>query len=127
MKFLTIALGGAAGALLRYLISGLVYRYSKSVFPWGTLTVNLSGAFVIGVLSGLFEFSCMNQQLRLFLFIGVLGAYTTFSTFCLENFYLLRDGEYWPAVVNILISNIAGVLLAAAGFLAAKYILFSFR
>lgn len=127
MKFLTIALGGAAGALLRYFISGVVYRYSKSVFPWGTLTVNLSGAFIIGVLSGLSDFFCLNQQVRLFLFIGVLGAYTTFSTFCLENFYLLRDGEYWPALINIFVSNFAGILLAAAGFLAAKCVLLPCR
>lgn len=120
MKLLLVALGGAVGAAVRYIVSGLDYRYSCGIFPVGTLVVNLSGSFVIGLLWGLFEDRAVSPNMRMFIFIGILGGFTTFSTFALENFNLLRDGERTVAVANILISNLCGVFLVYAGYAASK-------
>ncbi len=127
MKLLLIALGGAAGTILRYLVAGIDYGFSKSFFPVGTLVVNLSGAFVIGLLWGLFEESNIPPAIRMPIFIGVLGGYTTFSTFALESFNLMRDGEYIAALINILASNILGIALVFIGFILAKFLILNFK
>lgn len=121
MKFAVIAAGGALGAVLRYLVSGLDYRFSYGVFPVGTLVVNLSGSLFIGFLWGLFEQTAVSSALRLCVLIGVLGGYTTFSTFALENFNLIRNGEFNIAFLNILISSAGGVLLVYAGYVMARF------
>lgn len=123
MKYLLVALGGAAGTLLRYIVSGLDYKYSNGVFPFSTLVVNLSGSFAIGFLWGLFEGSTLSPAIRMFIFIGILGGYTTFSTFTLENFNLIRDGEVRIALVNVLSSNALGICLVFAGYIIARYII----
>ncbi len=123
VKFIHIALGGAIGALLRYWGSGLIYRFYHGTFPWGTLLVNLSGSFVIGLLWGVFETIVISQNVKLFLFIGVLGSFTTFSTFSLENFHLLRDGEYMLAGINIAASLILGITLVVCGFFLSRSVL----
>ncbi len=119
LKLLFIALGGAAGTLLRYGISGLGYGLSNGIFPLGTLLVNLSGSFAIGFLWGLFEGANISPVLRTTIFIGILGGYTTFSSFALESFNLFREGEYKTALINILASNIFGIGLAIGGFILA--------
>ena len=81
IKVLLIAAGGAAGTLLRYWMSGLAYKFGGEAFPWGTLVVNLIGAFFIGLLWGLTAHSSLSSQLRAMLFIGLFGGFTTFSTF----------------------------------------------
>ena len=96
LKFIVIALGGAVGALLCYGVSGWICRYLDSGFPWGTLVVNLAGSLVIGFIWGFCDVLAVSANIKLFVFIGVLGSFTTFSTFALENFNLIRDGEYWP-------------------------------
>lgn len=121
LKFAVIAAGGALGAVLRYLVSGLDYRFSYGVFPVGTLVVNLSGSLFIGFLWGLFEQTAVSSALRLCVLIGVLGGYTTFSTFALENFNLIRNGEFNIAFLNILISSAGGVLLVYAGYVMARF------
>ncbi|MBN2482792.1 MAG: fluoride efflux transporter CrcB [Candidatus Omnitrophica bacterium] len=127
MKIVYIAIGGALGALLRYWVSGLVYRFTSGTFPWGTLVVNLSGSFLIGLLWGMFETTTVPQNIRLFLFIGILGSFTTFSTFSLENFHLLRDGEYMLAGINIAASLILGITLAVCGFFLSRSVLHIIR
>ncbi|MFA5039275.1 MAG: fluoride efflux transporter CrcB [Candidatus Omnitrophota bacterium] len=122
LKILAIALGGAIGSALRYSVSGLVYKASAGIFPAGTLVVNVTGSFLIGVLWALFERFTVAPVVRSFIFVGLLGGYTTFSTFSLENFHLLRDGEYRMALVNILLSNTAGVVFVFAGFLLSRYL-----
>ncbi len=119
-KLLFIALGGAAGTLLRYVVSGIGDRFSDGVFPLGTLIVNLSGAFIIGFLWGFFEESNIPSSFRAPIFIGIIGGYTTFSTFALESFNLIRGGEYKIALINILASNIFGIGLVFIGFILAK-------
>ena len=122
-----IALGGAAGTLLRYFVSGIVHRFTSGSFPAGTLLINLAGSFIIGFLWGLFEESSLPPALRLFLFIGVLGGFTTFSSYALESFNLLKDGELGTAAVNILVSNIAGIGLVFSGFMLAKLIILNIK
>ena len=116
LKFLYIAAGGAIGALLRYLSAGLAHRFFNAGFPWGTLSVNLLGSFFVGLLWGLSETVLISQNMRLFLFIGILGAFTTFSAFSLENFNLLRDGEYWFAALNVFLNVFFGIALVFAGY-----------
>jgi fluoride exporter len=122
LRFFIIALGGAIGTLLRYIISGLDYKFSSGVFPVSTLIVNLSGSLIIGILWGSFERIVISPQVRMFLFIGILGGFTTFSTFSLESFNLLRDGEFKIALSNILITNILGIALVYAGFSCSRYL-----
>ena len=102
-KVLVIGLGGFMGAILRYSISGIVQNWSKSVsFPYGTLAVNLLGCLLIGFLSQLVEsYGIFSPETRSFIFIGLLGALTTFSTFGNESVNLLREGENLLSFANV--------------------------
>ena len=117
-----IAVGGAAGALLRYSVSGITYKYFDGLLPWGTLAVNMIGCFAIGLLWQLFELISTSPNTRVFIFIGILGAFTTFSTFRLESFNLLREGEIKYAAINILANNILGLGFVFAGFIISRYL-----
>ena len=117
-----IAIGGAIGALLRYMISGMTYRYLGGSFPWGTLSVNLIGAFVIGFLWGLSEITIVSSDFRSFVFIGIIGSFTTFSTYSLETFNLFRDAEIKLVLANVLITNVLGIALVLFGFIASRYL-----
>jgi len=119
-RLLSIALGGAIGAILRYVVSGFTYRYLNGNFPWGTLSANLVGALIIGLLWGVSEEIIIPPSLRLFVFVGVIGSFTTFSTYSLETFNLFRDGEIKLALTNILISNILSIVLVFVGFIVSK-------
>ena len=120
---LYIAIGGAIGAVLRYSISGYAYRNFHGSLPWGTLAVNLIGCFAIGFLWNVFENMTHSSNTRAFIFIGILGAFTTFSTFGIESFHLFKQGEIKLGILNILISNIGGIGLVVLGYLASKYLL----
>lgn len=102
-KALLVGLGGFAGSILRYWLSGYIQQLTQSAtFPFGTLTVNLLGCLVIGFLSELAEMrSAFSAESRALLFIGLLGGFTTFSTFSNETTNLLRDGQNLPAGLNI--------------------------
>lgn len=126
-KLLFIALGGAIGTLSRYFVSGFASRLMEGIFPTGTLTVNLVGSFAMGFLWGLFERSTLSPVVRTSLFIGFLGGFTTFSSFTLESFNLLRDGELTSALAYILVSDIAGIILVFAGYFLARLIIFNFK
>jgi fluoride exporter len=116
-----IGLGSALGGLGRYLISGMVARRFGETFPWGTLVVNLSGALLIGVLAGAGALAV--GEVRQFLIIGVLGSYTTVSSFSLQTLALVREGERWPALANILLSLAGCLLMAPLGYLASQTLL----
>ena len=109
------------GTLARFFISGLAQKYASNGFPIGTLVVNLIGSFIIGVLWGVFENQPANQ-LRAFLFVGVLGGFTTFSAYSIETLNLFRDGNVRFAVLNIILNNVLGILLALCGLASAKFI-----
>lgn len=119
-NILYIAAGGALGAILRYTVAGAVFKLIPGPFPWGTLVVNISGCFVIGAVWQLFEGFHISPNIRLFLMVGALGAYTTFSTFGLEALNLIREGETGHALFYVLASNIVGVAAVYAGLLVAR-------
>jgi CrcB protein len=123
IQALAIATGGAIGALLRYWTSLAVHSKLGAGFPYGTLTVNVIGSLLMGFLYIWFvERLAMGPIIRGFLFIGVLGAFTTFSTFSLETLNLIESGQLGKAVLNIVISVIVCVTAAGLGVLAARQI-----
>lgn len=123
-KFFIIGLGGGLGAVLRYILGGLVQSWSKSVsFPYGTLFVNLFGCLLIGLLSGLAEsHSAFTPEVRLFVFIGLLGGFTTFSTFGNETFNLLQDRETLLGLFNLGAHIFLGVTMVWAGRILSELI-----
>ena len=120
MKYVLIGFGGAIGAVGRYLLQGLVYQFTGATFPYGTLVVNILGCFLIGLIMelGAGRF-LIDAQLRLFITIGVLGGFTTFSSFGYETFALLRDGELVRASFNVIGSVMAGLAAVWLGFVTA--------
>ena len=104
MIYLLIALGGAAGSLLRYSLGGAVQRLSASGFPVGTLVVNVSGCFIIGVLVRQFMNMQLSPDLRALLIVGFCGGFTTFSTFSAETLGLIEGGEYARAMSYVILS-----------------------
>lgn len=115
---LLVGLGGFIGALLRYGLSGFIQGAAPlSTFPWGTVAVNLAGCLLIGVIAGLVEVrQLLMPEVRLFTMVGVLGGFTTFSTFGFEAFALLRDAEYLRAVAYMGIQVFLGLALVWFGF-----------
>jgi len=123
IKIAYLALGGATGAILRYWISGLPHKIYGGVFPWGTLIVNLAGSLLIGFFWGLLGRENISTNVRSFLFIGLFGSFTTFSTFAFESLNLIRDGNIKYALANVVASNVLGILLVFGGFVLSKMIL----
>ena len=121
LRICSIGLGGFTGAVLRYLVSGWIQNRSGSIdFPYGTAAVNLAGCFVIGALSYLVEArSFFSVEIRMFLLVGLLGSFTTFSTFGNETLNLLRSGRIELAVVYTGGQVIMGVILVWLGRLCA--------
>lgn len=102
MPLLFIGLGGFAGAVTRYLVDGAVSDRTGGGFPWGTLVINVSGSFVLGLLFAMSaERAILPADIRGPLMIGFLGAYTTFSTFMLESWRLIESGAWGPAIANL--------------------------
>jgi CrcB protein len=115
MTALAVALGGALGALARWGASGWIQARTGLQFPWGTLGVNLLGAFLLGTAYGVFEHAQLPPAARSFLTLGFLGAFTTFSTFSYEAILLLQRGEASRAVGYIGGSVMAGLLAVVLG------------
>ena len=116
-NLLLVGLGGFIGSILRYLLSGYVQGSSRSVdFPFGTLAVNLIGCFVIGFLAQLAEGrGLFTSQARTFIFVGILGGFTTFSSFGNETINLARDSQFVNALANIGANVILGLLAVWLG------------
>lgn len=123
MNLLTIGIGGFFGAIARYGVALWIGRQWGRSFPLGTFVVNVSGSFLIGLLMSLLtERLMVNPQWRLLFVVGFLGAYTTFSTFEYETGALLRDGEWLIAMLNVILSVIAGFAALKLGEMIAKSI-----
>ncbi len=116
MNLVYVALGGALGSVLRYLISASTQSFFDHRFPYGVLIVNLIGSFLIGLAWGFFEGRELQFALKAFLFVGLFGGFTTFSTFAFDGFFLIKEGEIKLFLLNFLISNIGGVLLVYLGY-----------
>lgn len=125
-QVLWVAAGGAAGAVMRYLISDWMYRRWPSAFPWGTLTVNVAGCLLIGVMAHAIQTTALSPAMRLLLVTGLLGALTTFSTFGLETIRCLHDHHWQLALANILANVMLGVLAVSLGMTLGR-LLFGVR
>jgi len=119
---LLVGTGGFVGSVARYLVSVWVHGILDSPwFPYGTLVVNATGSFVIGFLAGLVEArELFSLQARLFLFVGILGGYTTFSSFALETFNLARNPQAVWAVMNIAAQLLLGLMAVWLGHVLAR-------
>ena len=121
-QILIVGLGGFVGSSLRFVISGWVQRVDPvSQFPYGILTVNVIGCLLIGLLGGLAEFrGVLDPGQRLFLLIGILGGFTTFSTFAFETFELAQDAETVRALLNTMLHVVLGFGAAWLGYVVAR-------
>lgn len=118
-----VGLGGMIGAILRYAIGGLVHRLYEGRFPLGTLLVNTAGCLAIGFLFTLAEDrGVMPANTRLFVFVGILGGFTTFSSFGYETFTLWRDGMAVRALLNITANMCVGLAAVWVGHILARLI-----
>jgi len=113
MKYLFIALGGAVGAVLRFSVSSLFYN-QQGTFPWGTLIVNVIGSFLLALFMG--WSGSEHHSWNFFLAIGLLGAFTTFSTFSMETFLLFKLAKAGMAILNMVANMGLGLGVAIAGF-----------
>lgn len=121
MKVLLIAVGGGAGTLFRYFLSGWGQSFANGWFPLGTLLVNLAGCLLIGALGAFFAGPhLIREEYRLALLVGVLGGLTTYSSFGWETFALAKDGEMWLALANILLTNVLGLFAVWFGYRVAE-------
>jgi CrcB protein len=116
-KVVLVMLGGSVGALSRYGVALLAVKLFESRFPWGTLMVNLSGCFLIGLAFALADrgSGIMNPSMRLFFVTGYLGALTTFSTFALETVNAIRAEDSLVALPNFVANNVLGMILVFLG------------
>ena len=110
-----VGLAGAAGALARYLLGRLVAERAKTIFPWGTLIINVSGAFLIGLLFGLTGQKRISTQMQTILATGFLGGYTTFSTMSWEGVQLMKGSNLRQSAFYLAANFVPGLLAAALG------------
>jgi CrcB protein len=118
-----IGVGGAAGAVARYVVDGIVSGAARGAFPWGTFAINVSGSFVLGLIFAVAtERGVLPVGVRGPAMIGFLGAYTTFSTLMLESWRLVEDGAAGLATLNLVGSVVLGLLAVLAGLTLGRAI-----
>jgi CrcB protein len=116
-QLVLLSIAGMAGTLARYWLSGAVQRLCGTGFPWGTLVVNVLGCFLFGFVWTLAEeWGVINEQSRLVILTGFMGAFTTFSTFAFDSASMLSHGDWWRAAGNIALQNIVGIAAVYVGF-----------
>ncbi|HAL44861.1 MAG: chromosome condensation protein CrcB [Planctomycetes bacterium GWF2_42_9] len=122
-KFIYLALAGAAGTFARYWLGGLVQKHISIGFPYGTAVVNIVGCLFFGLLWAMMENRLApGGQMRIIIFVGFFGAFTTFSTFMFETVQLLDESQWFWAAGNIVLQNAIGVSCMFAGLAIGKYI-----
>jgi CrcB protein len=118
-----VGAGGAFGAISRYLVDGWVSSATGGSFPWGTLVINLSGSFILGLLfAASVERGVLPSEIRAPVLVGFIGAYTTFSTLTLETWRLVEGGNYLFAMANIGGSLLLGLVAVAAGLAVGRLV-----
>jgi CrcB protein len=116
MPYVAVAVGGAFGAVARFAIDGWVSERTGGLFPWGTLLINVSGAFLLGLLATLaIDRSVLSPEIRPIAMIGFLGAYTTFSTWMLDCWRLMQEGAWALAAANLVGSVLLGLVAVGLG------------
>ena len=123
IKVLILITGGAIGTVLRYGVTMWVQRSLQYSFPFGILSVNVIGSFLIGFCWSLAENYDFSVNTRAFLFTGLFGGFTTFSSFALDTVSLMKTGDYKLAFINILASNVLGLIAVFLGLLAGNNVL----
>ncbi len=119
-KFAYIALGGALGAGLRYLVSVAMVKWLGGEFAWGTLVVNVVGSLLAGFFWGMLGDSTGSQRTQALFFVGMLGAFTTFSAYALDSLQLVNDGRCGLAAANVAANNVGALVAAFAGYALAR-------
>jgi fluoride exporter len=123
-SLILIGIGGSIGSISRYLTQQFVQKHYPSSIPLGTLSVNIIGCFIIGLVYGLSDKGdVLSPEARLFLATGICGGYTTFSSFAYENINLMQDGEFFYTGLYILLSMVIGFAAVYFGILFIKLIL----
>lgn len=125
--WISLAVGGAVGAITRYRVFDIAQRYVSGFFPWGTLAINSFGSFAIGFLWGVIDRFPIATPVKTFLVVGFLGSFTTFSDYTLQTMQLFRVGEFRLALSNVFVHNFIGLVLVFAGFASSRYLLNLFR
>ena len=120
-KTIFIGLAGLAGTVLRYWLSGFVSKQYGETFPWGTMAVNLIGCLVAGAVFSLTEERLLvTPTVRAVIVIGLLGGFTTFSSYGLQTFTLLREGQFGLAILNVGMANVLGLFMVWIGYVLAR-------
>lgn len=121
-QFFYVGLGGVFGSLSRFLVSRyFIDKVKWTLIPWGTLTVNLLGSFLMGLIFALsMRKSEVKEFLQLCLMTGFLGSFTTFSTYSLETIYRLQSGQYKAALINFILNNLLCFLVCFLGIILVK-------
>ena len=120
-KTILIGVAGLIGTLLRYWLAGFVSRQTDETFPWGTLVVNIVGCLIAGAIFHLAEERLLfHPTLRTVIMIGLLGGFTTFSSYGLQTFALLKEGAFGMATLNVVVSNVLGLFMVWIGYGLAK-------
>jgi len=123
---LSVAVGGAAGSVMRYVLGGLIQRVGTGL-PWGTLGVNVTGSFLLGILMQVLVARAVAPELRLLLTIGFCGGYTTFSTFAYESALLIQDGRLARAATYVVLSATLTIAAMLSGLAAGRLVLHAAR
>ena len=119
-NILAVGLGGALGAIMRFYVGVTVVKYFPHDLPLATLSVNLVGSFLIGILVGLFLIFTPAEYIKGFLITGFLGALTTYSTFAIESYFLLNN-NFWYGILNIVLNLLGTIIAAMAGYKLITY------
>ncbi len=123
IRYLMVGMGGFLGAIARYVVDGWISRRMGALFPYGTLTINVGGCFVLGLFATtITERFIVHPHWRLLIAIGFLGAYTTFSTFGYETHKLMEEGSLGLALLNVLLSVTVGLIAVRLGIFLARQI-----
>jgi fluoride exporter len=123
LNLLIAGAGGFLGTIMRYLLNNLIYKtLDYPLYPYGTLTINISGCFFIGFIASLAESRLsLSPEVRIFIQIGILGGFTTFSTFGYETFNLLRDGQFILGIGNIFLQVFIGLIAVWLGYNLGRF------